>query len=158
MVKWLIRSFLWLFAPVMFGLLPVSGEAAEASWRDSYVTALGEAARTGRPLVLVVKSRGCGWCRELERTTLRDARVVRALNRSTVPLKVEADDRGLPDSLRVEALPTVAVIAPDGRILANRSGYLDAPSFLGLLRSVIPDDGSGSQRSGISGPATARGR
>ena len=82
----------------------------------------------------------------------------RALNRWTIPLKDEADGRGLPDSLRVEALPTVAVIAPDGRILANRFDYLDAPSFLGLLRSFIPDGGSGSQRSGISGPATARGR
>lgn len=37
MVNRPVRSLLWLFAPAMFGLFPVSGEAAEASWRDSYV-------------------------------------------------------------------------------------------------------------------------
>ncbi|GAC1468980.1 MAG: hypothetical protein NVSMB9_12240 [Isosphaeraceae bacterium] len=144
MVTQFVRSRRWLFALAIAGMLPVPAEAAEPSWWSNYAGASREAARTGRPVVILVESRSCGWCQELERTTLRDAKVVRALNGSTVPLKINAEDSdhaALLAALRVEALPTIAVIAPDGRVLANRSGYLDAPSFLGLLRSVIADGG-----------------
>lgn len=109
-------------------------------WTKSYAEARAEASRTGRPIVLIVGSRDCPWCRKLEQTTLRDRRVVRKLNGETVSLKVDSDDESQAEllaSLRVRSLPSTMVIAEDGTILARRSGYLESASFLKLVQTAI---------------------
>lgn len=125
---------------LVLGSLALADPPGEVRWRADYATARAEAARLGRPTIIVVKSAACGWCHRLERTTLRDARVVRALNETTVPVTLDADDpaqSALVESLRVEGLPTVAAVAPDGRDVANRAGYVEAGPFLRLLQGAI---------------------
>ncbi len=103
---------------LVLGSLALADPPGEVRWRADYATARAEAARLGRPTIIVVKSAACGWCHRLERTTLRDARVVRALNETTVPVTLDAD-------------------APDGRDVANRAGYVEAGPFLRLLQGAI---------------------
>jgi len=126
-------------AGFMLMSLARGAHAEDVRWRADYASARAEAVRLDRPLVLVVESSSCGWCRKLEQTTLRDGRVVRALNASAIPLRLSADDPAhaeLLDALRVEGLPTIAGVAPDGRVVANQAGFLDAKEFLGVLRDV----------------------
>jgi thiol:disulfide interchange protein len=59
---------------------------------------------------------------------------------STVPLKVDANDpahEGLLEALRLQGVPTLAVITPEGRIVANQSGDLDATQSLSWARPVL---------------------
>lgn len=117
----------------------IATAAESVRWSKSYASATAEASRTGRPIVLVVGSRNCPWCRKLERTTLRDGRVVRELNNATVPLKIDSDDESQADllaSLRVQSLPTTVVISNDGKIVTSRTGFLESTAFLKLVESA----------------------
>ena len=130
----------WLLALVVTALFPVAASAGSIGWRTDYGEARREASRSGRPVVVAVSTRGCPWCRQLERTTFRDSRVVGLINRRSIPLKVDANDpahESLIKALRLQGVPTMAVIMPDGRIVANQSGYLDAPQFLSWVRPVL---------------------
>ena len=96
--------------------------------------------RLGRPTIVVVKSASCGWCRELERTTLRDVRVIRALNGRTIQVQLDADDPDqatVLEALRIKGLPTIAVVAADGRVVSTHAGYLEAEPFFRMMGSVI---------------------
>lgn len=132
---------------LVLGFLSVAAPADEVHWRGDYAKARAEAAHLGRPLIIVVTSESCGWCRRLEQTTLRDGRVIRLLNGSTIPLKIDADDpmhAALIEALRVEGLPTIATLVSDGRALSNHAGYLDAAQFVRLVRRAI--DSSNERR------------
>ncbi len=120
---------------------PIHVNAEEVQWQSSLATARVEAQRSSRPIFLVVTSSGCGWCRKLESTTLRDPRVVQELNARTIPIRVDADsssNAALLRALSVEGLPTSAIVRPDGRVEQTRAGYLDSSDLLGWLRESIP--------------------
>jgi thioredoxin-related protein len=128
---------------LILGSLAVAAPGEEVRWRGDYAAARAEATRLGRPIVIVVTSEGCVWCRRLEQTTLRDDRVIRALNESTIPLRLDADDpaqAALVKAMRVEGVPTIAAVTPRGRVVANRSGYLDAAQFLRLLKEIRDEE------------------
>ena len=121
-------------------LAPASGAppapAQAVQWRLDYGAARREAAAHKRPLVLVFSAESCPWCRQMERTTLRDPEVVGVLNRRSVPVKVAADDARngpLVSGLGLRGLPAVVLVAPGGQVLATREGFLDAAGFLALL-------------------------
>jgi thiol:disulfide interchange protein DsbD len=110
------------------------------AWNQSYATARQHSVQTGKPILVSVSSQGCGWCRQLERTTFRDPRVVELLNGQTVPLKIDANDpahESLVLALGLQSVPTLAAITADGRIVANQAGYLDARQFLAWVRPVV---------------------
>ncbi|CAN5857955.1 hypothetical protein BH23PLA1_BH23PLA1_03200 [soil metagenome] len=134
-IGWAMVVSAWLT-----GVAVAGASAAEIAWLGDYALARQQASQSGRPVVIAVSSRGCGWCLELDRTTFRDPRVIQELNGQTIPLKIDMNDpaySAVVEALGVQGVPTLAVIAPDGRIVANRSGYLDAPQFLAWLRPVV---------------------
>jgi thiol:disulfide interchange protein len=120
------------------GAPPASAQAVQ--WRPDYGAARREAAAHKRLLVLVFSAESCPWCRQMERTTLRDPEVVGVLNRRFVPVKVAADDArngSLVSGLGLQGLPAVVLVAPGGQVLATREGYLDAAGFLALLDRAL---------------------
>lgn len=122
------------------GIVSGAGGSGEIAWRHDFGSARREAARIGRSVVVIVESPGCTWCRELERTTLRDPRVVELLNGATVPLKIDASDpaqESLVEALGVQAVPAIAVVAPSGRIVLSRSGFLPPAGLLELLLAHV---------------------
>ncbi|WP_152050272.1 thioredoxin family protein [Tautonia marina] len=124
----------------MVALVPMAAVANGIAWNHSYATARNSSVQTGKPILVSVSSRGCGWCKQLERTTFRDPRVVEMLNGQTVPLKIDANDpahESLVEALGLQAVPTLAAITADGRIVANQTGYLDAREFLSWIRPVV---------------------
>jgi thiol:disulfide interchange protein len=120
------------------GAPPASAQAVQ--WRPDYGAARREAAEHKQPLVLVFSAEYCTWCKQMERTMLRDPEVVGVLNRRFVPVKVAADDARngyLVGGLGLQGLPAVVLVAPGGQVLATREGYLDAAGFLALLDRAL---------------------
>jgi protein disulfide-isomerase len=119
-----------------------SGSVARAEdmrWHRDYRAAQAEALRLNRTMMIVVTSKDCGWCRRLESTTLRDARVVRELKGFAVPFRLDADDptqAGLVVALGVAGLPTIAFVNPAGRLIAKQSGYLAPEKLIRFVRDV----------------------
>ncbi len=147
MIRLVFRASVVVAPWIVLGVLSAAASAGEVRWRGDYGQARSEAVRLGRPIVIVVASEHCGWCRRLERTTLRDQGVIRLLNDSTVPLKIDADDpahAAVIEALRVEGVPTIATLGLDGRVRSSHAGYLDPTGFMRLVRHAV--DGSGELR------------
>ncbi|MBV8556750.1 MAG: thioredoxin family protein [Planctomycetaceae bacterium] len=150
---------LWALALALAsGAPPAAAQAVQ--WRPDYGAARREAAAHQRPLVLVFSAASCPWCRQMERTTLRDPEVVGVLNRRFVPVQVAADDARngyLVSGLGLRGLPAVVLVAPGGQVLTTREGFLDAAGFLALLDRA-PARGAGLERGALAarGPRAAR--
>jgi len=101
--------------------------AQEVEWRTDYNKARQEATEKSRPLMLDFGTENCVHCKKLDAMTFRDPAVVGILNKSFVPLRIDAEkNSALAEALRVERFPTLLLAAPDGKILATQEGYLDS--------------------------------
>jgi thioredoxin-related protein len=108
--------------------LPRSAPAADpVVWRTDYNAARKEAADKGLPLLVVVGTENCFYCKKLEAGPCRDAAVVGQLVNNFIPLKIDASrDPNLARALKVQLYPTIVFAGPDGKIHAFVEGYIDA--------------------------------
>src|SRR5438309_10133259 len=98
---------------------PQSAIAQEVEWRTDYNKARQEAVEKNRPLILDFGTEDCFFCKKLDTTTFRDPSVTAVLNKSFIPLKVDADkERPLAQALRIDHFPTLVIARPDRTVLA----------------------------------------
>jgi thioredoxin-related protein len=107
-------------------------------WRTDYATALKEAQDKNLPLLIDFGTANCFWCRKLDETTFRDAKVIAAINEKFVPLKLDGEKEGaLVQKLRITAYPTLVIASADKRILDTLDGYQEADKLLDRLQKVL---------------------
>src|SRR6266545_57747 len=122
-------SALWLVQPA--AAQPGRPAAAPAApplvWRTDYNTARKEAQEKGLPLVVVIGTDDCFYCRKLEAGPLKDAGITNLLATGFIPLKLDATRApDLAKALKVQLYPTTVLAGPDGKIYAFIEGYLEA--------------------------------
>lgn len=107
-------------------------------WRKSYATALEEAARTSRPLLIDFEADWCGWCKKLDRETFGNGDVIRLVEKLFVPVRIDTDrEPKLSEKFGVKGLPTILLLGPNEKELQRLSGFRPAEKFLGELRQTI---------------------
>jgi thiol:disulfide interchange protein DsbD len=107
----------------------------ERDWDEAF-----EKARSEDKLVLAsFEAEWCVWCRRLETTTYRDAKVASLLDAEVVPVALDVDRNGreLSDTYGVDGLPTVVVFDADGDELGRIDGYMPPDSFLERLETIL---------------------
>lgn len=96
-------------------------------WRSDYNSARKEAQDKSLPMLIIVGTENCFYCKKLEATTLRDPRITTLLGSGFIPLKVDAHQNpALATALKVQVYPTIVMASPDGKIHAFVEGYLEA--------------------------------
>ena len=121
-------------------VLPTTALAGEpvVVWRTDYNAARKEAAEKGLPLLLVIGSENCFYCKKLEGGPLRDATVVAQLANNFIPLKIDATkEPNLAKALKVQLYPTVVLASPDGKIHAFIEGYVEADRLAEHLKRAV---------------------
>jgi hypothetical protein len=124
---------------LVVALLPRPGvaqpPAAGIAWRTDYNAARKEAADRGLPLLLVVGTDDCFYCRKLEATTFKNAAVAQLSATGFIPLKVDANrEPALAKALRVNVYPTSVLAGADGKIHAFIEGYLEPDRYAEHMR------------------------
>ncbi len=90
----------------------------------------------GCPVLLFLRASWCRWCRELEETVLRDARVAAVLGERYVCIEVDKDAHPEIDArYRRGGWPTLAWLDADREVLAS-TNYLPASELHALLGRV----------------------
>src|SRR5690606_8386497 len=90
------------------------------------------------PLLLVVGTDNCFYCRKLEANTFRDPAVSAYLADGFVPLKIDANrDPALARALKVKAYPTMVLAGPDGKVHAFIEGYLEADRLTEHMKRAV---------------------
>ena len=112
--------------------------AAPVTWRTDYNTARKEAQEKGLPLLVVVGTSNCFYCRKLEAGPFRDAAVSAQLASGFVPLKVDATrEPELAKALKVQVYPTMVVAGADGKIHAFIEGYVEADRLTEHMKRAV---------------------
>lgn len=114
-------------------------ESVTVDWEDDLPAALARARSEGKPVLVNFYADWCVWCKRLESTTLRDAQVATMLRDKVVPLSldVEGSGRELSNEFRVDGLPTILMLDPDGHEIGRIPGYTPPSGFLQRVEGII---------------------
>ena len=122
--------------------------AAGPVWLASETAGLQVAAREGKPLLIDFGADWCVACKELERYTFSDARVIEMAGRFVTvrvdATKQTAEIQALMRKYGIVGLPWVAFVTPDGRILAELTvtGFIDAEAMLARMQQALRAGGA----------------
>jgi thiol:disulfide interchange protein len=114
-------------------------ETVTVDWEDDLPSALERARSEGKPVLINFYADWCVWCKRLESTTFRDAKVATMLRDRVIPLSlnVEGNGRKLSNEYRVDGLPTILVLDPDGREIGRIPGYAPPRGFLERVDGLL---------------------
>jgi len=135
------RAPVALYPIVTFAALSLAAPAfaqprpGPVTWYTDYLAARKEANEKGLPLLVVVGTDNCFYCRKLEAGPLRDPAVAKLLSEGYVALKLNATGNPeLAKALKVNLYPTTVLAAPDGKIHTFIEGYVEADRLAEQLK------------------------
>jgi thioredoxin-like negative regulator of GroEL len=129
-------SALYLALPAL--AQPARPAPAQIIWRTDYNTARKEAAEKGLPLLVVIGTDDCFYCRKLEAGPLRDATITTLVGPNFIALKLDATRAPeIAKALKVQVYPTTVLAGPDGKIHSFIEGYLEADRFGDQLKRTL---------------------
>ncbi|MDA1229295.1 MAG: thioredoxin family protein [Planctomycetota bacterium] len=134
------RKSVSTFIVVLFlsGLGFAQEQKAGVIWLASSQRAVETVEQQQRPLLLYFTGKNCAWCRKLERTTWSDSKVSAMVKRNFVALKVDgAKETQLMEKLEVEGLPTIVIVAPDGKELDRIVGFVTPEEMQNALQKSV---------------------
>ncbi|RMG39303.1 MAG: DUF255 domain-containing protein [Candidatus Dadabacteria bacterium] len=134
-----------VLAFISFGVLnhrPSSGEL-EVTWQPGPDKALQVARSSGKAVMIDLYADWCAACRELDRLTFSDPRVVKTLNKEVVPARLDftretEKNEELSDRYNVMGLPCVLFVDPDGEEIPDTrlTGFVTPEKFLQHVAKV----------------------
>ena len=82
----------------------------------------------------------CTYCAEMDRKTFTDPEVAGLLNRSFIPIRVDADrDRAAASLFRVKGLPDIWFMTEAGEVIGHRAGFIPPDQMLKILNTVLTE-------------------
>ncbi len=113
--------------------------SVRVEWETDFPDAIKRAQSEGKPVLVNFYADWCVWCKRLDSTTLRDAKVAALLSDRViaVQLDVDGDGRELSNEYRVDGLPTVLILDPSGREIGRIPGYMPPTGFLERVEGFL---------------------
>ena len=107
-------------------------------FKGSFEEALKEAQRQGKPLFVDFYATWCVPCKKMEKTVFTQPEVGTYFNERFISLQLDAEK---PENVetakkyKVEAFPTIGIIAPDGKALSINVGFVQASELIEMASS-----------------------
>jgi len=122
-------------ALLLTAALPASPQVA---WHTGFTEALAAAQDSGRPILTVFHSVGCGPCAQMEHETLADPRVAEIIARSFEAIRINALAQSeLATRYLVSFYPTVKFLDADGSAVYDAQGFIAADDFLAVVDEAL---------------------
>jgi thiol:disulfide interchange protein DsbD len=114
---------------------PVAKKATIA-WKPSFQSALDEAKKTGKPIMVDFHATWCGPCHLLDKNTYSNPAVIRE-SKKWVSVKVDVDAQPkVAEQYKVTAMPTIAFLKPAGSTAARFEGYVEPAEMLKSMKTA----------------------
>jgi thiol:disulfide interchange protein len=111
----------------------VAAPASTIAWQSDLDTALAEARRTGRPVLVDFSASWCPPCIVMKHEVWPDPTIERAVADSYVPLFVDVDrNAAVSDRFGIESIPTILVLDGGGHVV-RRAAFLSTSGMRHFL-------------------------
>lgn len=127
-------------AAILFLTLTVCASAAEGvHWYD-YSQGMSLGKSQGKKVFISFYADWCTYCRQMEKTTFTNAKVIHYLNKNFIPVRVNFDrEKQTVKAYQVRGLPDSWFIAENGQRIADQPGYLSPDQLLPILEYLKTD-------------------
>ncbi len=102
--------------------------ANELHWEESLQSAFDKASKTNRPLMVMVESKNCRWCKKMKYRTLKDDAVSMRL-KNYILVKIDRDEVSSEFVPYAKYVPTIYFMTPKQKILERVTGYFNVSDF-----------------------------
>jgi thioredoxin-related protein len=114
--------------------------ADEIHWAKDFQSGIEQAIKENKPVIFIVSSTKCKYCLLLDRTTLHDTKVIKALNENFIPIRSWVDKGDyVPSVIRqnTPGLPGIWFLYSNGDPMYQPLlGYIKTKNFLDALGIV----------------------
>lgn len=121
----------------LLALLMANLFASDIAWSDTYEQAQAKAKKESKPLMVLITSEQCRWCRKFEATTLQDEDVISKLNSKFVMVHVTRDKSIYPKNLSAKMVPMNYFLDANGKVLYSMPGYWPSEDFQSILDDAL---------------------
>ncbi len=121
---WLVPFFAWC-------CFTAGVSAAEGvEWLRSAEKAAELAEKTGKPILVYVRSETCHYCDLMQKDVWEDPAIVALIKRQFIPLKLtrEENQAGV-EAMKVKGYPATLIFSPQRNFVGRIDGYVDAAKF-----------------------------
>ena len=115
-------------------------EAGIRFFKGTFAEALAEAQRQNKPLFVDFYATWCVPCKKMEKTIFTQPEVGKFFNEKFVNLQMDAEapeNVEIAKKYKVEAFPTLGIIAPDGKAIQINVGFMKAEELLEMGKTAI---------------------
>ncbi|MBN2870982.1 MAG: DUF255 domain-containing protein [Campylobacterales bacterium] len=123
MVLWLIMP-LWLMG-------------ADINWSANFAEAQVKAKKESKPMLVIITTEQCRWCRKLEATTLEDDKIISMINTKFSAVHVTRDKSVYPKNLSAKMVPMSYFLDPNGKVLYSMPGYWSTEDYQSILDDAL---------------------
>lgn len=128
-----ISVFLITVAAILYSTNCLAQGIAWQSWSDS---AFATAKQEKRMVLVYVKADWCHWCKKTGETTLQNSDIIKLINSSFIPVRVDIDaNMDIAQQYGVRELPTFIVMNADKKVIQQFSGYITVDALRSKLQS-----------------------
>lgn len=122
---------------LLLALLSAALFGAEIGWEDTFAAAQAKAKKESKPMLVIITTEQCRWCRKLEATTLSDDEIISKINTRFVPVHVTRDKSIYPKTLSAKMVPMSYFLDGNGKVLYSMPGYWPVEDYQSILDDAL---------------------
>ncbi|HLD24073.1 MAG TPA: DUF255 domain-containing protein [Sulfuricurvum sp.] len=110
---------------------------ADIAWNDTFASAQAKAKKESKPMLVIITTEECRWCRKLESTTLSDDEIVSKINSRFAAAHVTRDKSLYPKNLTAKMVPMSYFLDSNGKVLYSIPGYWPVEDYQSILDDAL---------------------
>lgn len=111
--------------------------ANDIAWSDTYEQAQAKAKKESKPMLVIITTEQCRWCRKFEATTLSDEDVISKINTRFIPVHVTRDKSVYPKILSAKMVPMSYFVDGEGKVIHSIPGYWAVEDYQSILDDAL---------------------
>ncbi|WP_457674895.1 thioredoxin family protein [Thiolapillus sp.] len=128
---------------VVMLLVSMAQAGGSVPWQPWTEDAFVQARAENRLVLVDLSAEWCAYCRKMDATTWKDPKVLAAIEKHYVPVKVvDEHDPELAAKYRDYGRPAVLILDADGTELMRKRGYMKPRWMEWMLQAVVQERGS----------------
>ena len=125
---------LLLATVLLVGLL----NAKEIVWYKNFQQAQAVATSQNKPLLVLMTTQECGWCKKLKKETLPHPLISQKIGDRFIAVELDRDESTYPNQFRTRGVPTTFFADKTGKLLTRPAiGFFDVETYDSYLNDAL---------------------